>query len=188
MWAGGGECRGGHSYENEHFMRLIAQKHNDGICDFTRTPNLCGHWKLTSGLSERACFVDAAIGYKKNVKSIRAGLLANSAKHQGVTCAKIAFPSARESISNGGPDSVRQNHQLAPYIYLNIYIYIYILYMSIGTSPGYGKNESADGNVRNKYMKDNDTTDKNPPEATATRNAWPLGPSREFVRWSYRFY
>ena len=43
MWAGGGECRGGHNYENEHFMRLIAQKNIDGICDFTRTPNLFGH-------------------------------------------------------------------------------------------------------------------------------------------------
>ena len=43
MWAGGGECRGGHNYENEHFMRLIAQKNIDRICDFTGTPNLFGH-------------------------------------------------------------------------------------------------------------------------------------------------
>ena len=64
MWAGGGECRGGHNYENEHFMRLIAQKDIDGICDFTRTPNLCEHCKLEAGLRERACFVDAAIVYK----------------------------------------------------------------------------------------------------------------------------
>ena len=43
MWASGGECRGGHNYENEHFMRLIAQKNIDGICDSTGTLNLFGH-------------------------------------------------------------------------------------------------------------------------------------------------
>ena len=56
MWAGGGKYRGGHNYENEHFMRLIAQNSINGIGDLTRTPNWCEQLKTSVWPTRKSMF------------------------------------------------------------------------------------------------------------------------------------